>query len=119
MDLIANQGPEELIAFFDLETVPSGNQGWVIVEFGAILVCPRRLVPVGEPYSTLIRPSRKALVDNFCDRTNGITRQAIATAPRFTDVADVIYQILHGEQLNLNVLHVLLALHLIASLCNW
>ncbi|XP_031126573.1 protein NEN1-like [Ipomoea triloba] len=90
-------GAQELIAFFDLETVPIGEQGWAIVEFGAILVCPRTLVQVGEPYSTLIRPSRKSVVDNFSDRPNGITRRAIANAPRFTQVADDIYRILHGR----------------------
>nr|GLL24654.1 protein NEN1-like [Ipomoea trifida] len=94
MDLV---GAQELIAFFDLETVPIGEQDWEIVEFGAILVCPRRLVQVGEPYSTLIRPSREAVVDNFSDRPNGITRRAIANAPRFTQVADDIYRILHGR----------------------
>ncbi|XP_019153998.1 PREDICTED: protein NEN1-like [Ipomoea nil] len=99
MDLAAKQGPQdlELIAFFDLETVRTGEQEWEIVEFGAILVCPRTLVQVGEPYSTLIRPSRKDIVDNFSDRPNGITRQAIANAPSFTEVAGDIYGILHGR----------------------
>lgn len=86
------------IAFFDVETtVPSrAGQGHCLLEFGAILVCKRRLVEVG-CYSTLIRPANLSLISAVSIRCNGITREAVALAPTFAEVADSIYNILHGN----------------------
>uniref|UniRef100_A0ACD5TYR4 Uncharacterized protein n=1 Tax=Avena sativa TaxID=4498 RepID=A0ACD5TYR4_AVESA len=90
------RGPE--IAFFDLETsVPQrAGQGYALLEFGAILVCPRRLVEVAS-YATLVRPADLAVISAATVRCNGITRDAVATAPSFIDVADAVYHILHGR----------------------
>jgi DNA polymerase III epsilon subunit-like protein len=90
-------GPE--IAFFDVETsVPQrAGQGYALLEFGAILVCPRRLVEVA-CYATLVRPADLCVVSAASVRCNGITRDAVAAAPPFLAVADAVYDILHGEQ---------------------
>ena len=83
------------IVFFDVETTaPSAAGRWWLLEFGAILVCPRKLVEVGS-YDTLIRPGdlSVAVTRRFTDV------EAIASAPPFKDVADKIFQILDGKQL--------------------
>ncbi|XP_051192482.1 protein NEN1 [Lolium perenne] len=89
-------GPE--IAFFDVETsVPQrAGQGYALLEFGAILVCPRRLVEVA-CYATLVRPADLCVVSAASVRCNGITRDAVAAAPPFLAVADAVYDILHGR----------------------
>ncbi|TVU31009.1 hypothetical protein EJB05_22672 [Eragrostis curvula] len=84
------------IAFFDVET--SAPERCALLEFGAILVCPRRLVDVSS-YATLVRPDDLDAVfpASWTGRSNGITRDAIAGAPPFRDVADNVYAILHGR----------------------
>ncbi|KAK9111096.1 hypothetical protein Scep_018615 [Stephania cephalantha] len=87
------------IVFFDLETtVPSrnGGQRFRVLEFGAIVVCPKKLVEL-ESYCTLIRPADLSMVSSTSARVNGITREAVATAPLFEDVADRIFDILNGR----------------------
>ncbi|KAG0494696.1 hypothetical protein HPP92_005690 [Vanilla planifolia] len=100
-----NEAYETLIAFFDVETtVPSsscnssggGGVGYFLLEFGAILVCPRRLVEV-DSFSTLVRPSDLNAISSLSVRCNGITRDSVASAPSFGDVADKIFSILHGK----------------------
>ncbi|KAF6175727.1 hypothetical protein GIB67_022729 [Kingdonia uniflora] len=89
---------ETEIVFFDLETtVPkrAGERFWVL-EFGAIVVCPRKLVEL-ENYCTLIRPRDLSVVSVRSGRSDGITRPAVATAPVFEDVADRIFEILDGR----------------------
>lgn len=90
------------IAFFDVETsVPGrggGGNGFSLLEFGAIVLCPRRLVEVAS-YSTLIRPADLGVISTASVRCNGITRDAVATAPYFRDVADNVFNVLHGEKL--------------------
>ncbi|KAF6171786.1 hypothetical protein GIB67_007307 [Kingdonia uniflora] len=86
------------IAFFDVETsVPSRvGQGFALLEFGSILVCPQKLVEI-HSYSTLVRPTDLSVVSVASVRCNGITRDAVAAAPSFADVADKVFDILNGR----------------------
>ncbi|OMP02825.1 Exonuclease [Corchorus capsularis] len=86
------------ICFFDLETtVPSRRgQGYAILEFGAILVCPKRLVELNS-YSTLVQPDDLSSISVASERCNGITRADVAKAPSFSQVADIIHDFLHGR----------------------
>jgi hypothetical protein len=80
------------IVFLDVETTAPTSAGrWWLLEFGAILVCPRKLVEVGS-YDTLIRPGDLSAVSRRF--TDGV--EAIASAPPFKDVADKIFGILDG-----------------------
>ncbi|KAJ4959715.1 hypothetical protein NE237_019625 [Protea cynaroides] len=86
------------IVFFDVETtIPfRAGQAFAILEFGAILVCPRKLVEL-ESYSTLVKPADLSSVSTKSVRCNGITRDAVASAPTFREVADKIFDLLHGR----------------------
>lgn len=92
-----NESAKEIV-FFDLETtVPnkSGQRFWVL-EFGAIVVCPRKLVEL-ESYCTLIKPTDLSAVAIRSGRCDGITRESVANAPSFEDVSDKIFSILDGR----------------------
>ncbi|KAK4371737.1 hypothetical protein RND71_007121 [Anisodus tanguticus] len=95
MEMIID-GQQDSIVFFDVETTHR-YQGRILFEFGSIFVCPRRLIELdGHTYSTLIRPD--PFLDTFPDLSyKGITREDLASAPHFSQVADKIYQILHGR----------------------
>lgn len=86
------------IAFFDLETtVPTRpGQGFAILEFGSILVCPRKLVEL-ESYETLVKPHDLSLISTLSVRANGIAADAVVSAPSFSDIADKVFDILHGN----------------------
>ncbi|KAL2322040.1 hypothetical protein Fmac_026419 [Flemingia macrophylla] len=86
------------IVFFDVETsVPTRpGQRFAILEFGAILVCPRRLTELRN-YSTLVRPADLAVISPLSERCNGITADAVSTAPTFADIAPLVYDLLHGR----------------------
>ncbi|KAF5796834.1 putative ribonuclease H-like superfamily, exonuclease, RNase T/DNA polymerase III [Helianthus annuus] len=86
------------IAFFDLETtVPTRpGQGFAILEFGSILVCPRKIIEL-ESYETLVRPHDLSLITTLSVRANGITADDVASAPTFSDVADKVFDMLHGR----------------------
>ncbi|XP_022728169.1 protein NEN1-like [Durio zibethinus] len=86
------------ICFFDLETTVPGRhrQGFAIIEFGAILVCPKRLVEL-KSYSSLVRPDDLSSISSASERGNGITRDAIAVAPSFSEIADTVHDFLHGR----------------------
>lgn len=85
------------IAFFDVETtIPTRpGQGFAILEFGAILVCPRKLVEL-RSYSTLVRPADLSHISTLSVRCNGITKETVVSAPTFADIADIVYDLLHG-----------------------
>uniref|UniRef100_A0A7N0VF82 Exonuclease domain-containing protein n=1 Tax=Kalanchoe fedtschenkoi TaxID=63787 RepID=A0A7N0VF82_KALFE len=83
------------IVFFDLETTRP-DQGRALLEFGAILVCPRTLA-VLDWYVTLIRPEDPSIINSLRDRPNGISRDSVASAPSFREVADRVYDILDGR----------------------
>lgn len=94
---MAAPNPPQMV-FFDLETtVPNkmGQRFWVL-EFGAIIVCPRKLVEL-DSYCTLIKPRDLSAVGAKSGRPHGITRQAVATAPPLEEVADEIFKILDGR----------------------
>ncbi|KAH7851868.1 hypothetical protein Vadar_017583 [Vaccinium darrowii] len=93
-----NQTPSTEIVFFDLETtVPNRTrQKFVVLEFGAIVVCPRKLVEL-ESYCTLIRPRDLSAVALRSSRCDGITREGVKDAPFFEDVAEKIFGILNGR----------------------
>lgn len=91
------------IVFFDVETtIPTRTgQKYALLEFGAILVCPRKLVEQ-HSYSTLVRPSDLSLISTLSVRCNGITRDAVTSAPSFADIADKVFDVLHGYLLSLH-----------------
>lgn len=86
------------IAFFDVETtIPTrSGQAFALLEFGGILVCPRKLIEL-ESYSTLIRPADLSLITQRSVLCNGISKDGVVSAPAFEDVADKIYHFLHGR----------------------
>ncbi|CAA0823584.1 Bifunctional aspartate aminotransferase and glutamate/aspartate-prephenate aminotransferase [Striga hermonthica] len=72
------------------------GQKFCVLEFGAIIVCPKKLVEL-ESYCTLIRPHDLSIVPVRSGRTQGITREAIARSPSFDEVADKIFDMLDGR----------------------
>lgn len=86
------------IVFFDLETTVPKKTGekFRVLEFGAIVVCPRKLLEL-ESFSTLIRPGDLSAVGLKSGRSDGITRHKVADAPSFDEVADNIFRILDGR----------------------
>ncbi|KAK1293995.1 hypothetical protein QJS10_CPA16g01347 [Acorus calamus] len=87
------------IVFFDVETtvpVGPGKKRFHMVEFGAVVLCPRRLIEI-ESYSTLIRPEDLSTVAVASGRSDGITREVVSSAPKFEQVADRIFGILNGR----------------------
>ncbi|MFS7928024.1 putative ribonuclease H-like superfamily, exonuclease, RNase T/DNA polymerase III [Helianthus anomalus] len=86
------------VVFFDLETnVPKNpTQKFWILEFGAMVVCPRKLVEI-ESYCTLIRPGDLSAVGVNPARCHGISRGTVLEAPSFEEVADKIFKILDGR----------------------
>ncbi|CAH8304375.1 unnamed protein product [Eruca vesicaria subsp. sativa] len=89
--------PNEIV-FFDLETnVPNKTgQHFHILEFGAIIVCPRKLVEL-ESFTTLIQPKDLSVASLRSSRSDGITRAKVTDAPSFEDVAEKIYGLLNGR----------------------
>lgn len=96
------------IVFFDVETsVPTRTgQGFALLEFGAILVCPKTLTELRN-YSTLVRPANLSVISPLSERCNGITAAAVSAAPSFADIAHLVYDLLHGF---LSFLHLSLSL---------
>lgn len=96
---MATEAKEEMV-FFDVETAaapsPSDADGrWWLLEFGAILVCPRRLVELSS-YSTLIRPGDLSAVSKRFAGDLSLSA-AFRAAPAFADVADDIFRLLDGR----------------------
>ncbi|KAI3454700.1 hypothetical protein Pfo_011363 [Paulownia fortunei] len=96
--MVVTRDDRSEIAFFDVETtVPiRPGQGFAILEFGAILVCPRKLVEL-RSYSTLVRPADLSHITSLSVRCNGITKDAVVSAPNFANIADAVYDLLHGR----------------------
>ncbi|GAV89203.1 RNase_T domain-containing protein [Cephalotus follicularis] len=91
------EGAAEIV-FFDLETTVPSRAGdrFLVLEFGAIVVCPQKLIEL-KSYNTLIRPKDLSVVTLRSSRCEGITREAVANAPAFEEVADKIFSILNGR----------------------
>lgn len=89
--------PNEII-FFDLETTVPNKPGqhFHILEFGAIIVCPRKLEELSS-FTTLIQPKDLSVVSLRSSRSDGITRAKVKDAPSFEDVAEKIYGLLNGR----------------------
>ncbi|KAF8093145.1 hypothetical protein N665_0389s0009 [Sinapis alba] len=89
--------PNEIV-FFDIETnVPNKTgQHFHILEFGAIIVCPRKLEEL-ESFTTLIQPKDLSVASLRSSRSDGITRAKVTDAPSFEDVAEKIYGLLNGR----------------------
>lgn len=86
------------IVFFDLETtIPTRNgQPYAILEFGSILVCPKKLTEL-ESYETLVRPLDMSLITARSVQVNGISAEDVVAKPMFSEIADKVYSILHGK----------------------
>nr|GMC91000.1 Protein NEN4 [Ipomoea batatas]GME21093.1 Protein NEN4 [Ipomoea batatas] len=86
------------IVFFDLETTVPNKTGqrFQVLEFGAMVICPRRLSEL-ESFCTLIRPGDLSAVSERSGRPEGITRGAVSDAPPFEEVADRIFGIMDGR----------------------
>lgn len=85
------------VVFFDVETtIPTRpGQGYAILEFAVVLLCPRKLTEL-HSYSSLVRPANVSLITPLSERCNGISRHDVASAPTFADIADTVYHLLHG-----------------------
>ncbi|KAM7269208.1 hypothetical protein ACFE04_024705 [Oxalis oulophora] len=92
-----NDGREQ-IAFFDVETtIPyRQGQGYSILEFASVLVCPRKLEEL-DCYSTLVKPLPNHPITTKSIQCNAITKDAVANAPSFADIADKVYDLLQGR----------------------
>ncbi|CAN8256920.1 unnamed protein product [Cochlearia groenlandica] len=85
------------IVFFDVETtVPKRGERFAILEFGSILVCPKKLLEL-RSYTTLVQPLDSSLISSLSVRCNGIKRDDVVLAPLFSEIADTVYDILHGR----------------------
>jgi DNA polymerase III epsilon subunit-like protein len=83
------------MVFFDVETTAaSADEGQrSVLEFGAIVVCPRRLVEV-DSYHTVIRPGDMSAVSK---RFAAMVDVDVASAPSFDQVAERIFGVLDGR----------------------
>ncbi|XP_076922901.1 protein NEN2-like [Bidens hawaiensis] len=86
------------IVFFDLETtIPTRTgQPYAILEFGAILICPKKLTEL-DSYDTLVRPLDLSLITPSSVNANGITANDVVSSPTFAEIADKVYDVLHGR----------------------
>ncbi|ESQ31799.1 hypothetical protein EUTSA_v10004100mg [Eutrema salsugineum] len=86
------------IAFFDVETtIPfRPGQKYEILEFGSILVCPKKLVELRN-YSSLVRPANLSNITPKSVNCNGIKQEDVKSERMFADIADEVYDILQGR----------------------
>ncbi|KAH9295310.1 hypothetical protein KI387_038898 [Taxus chinensis] len=72
------------------------GQKFVLLEFGAILVCPRKLVEINN-YCTLIKPADCSVITENSVKCNGISKHCVENAPKFEQIAHTVYDLLHGR----------------------
>ncbi|CAJ2664589.1 unnamed protein product [Trifolium pratense] len=97
MDSLPLSDDRSEIVFFDVETtIPEQGQPFAILEFGAILVCPRKLTELRN-YTSLVRPADLSLISEKSKQCNGISQEAVKNAPTFADIAPAVYNLLHGR----------------------
>ncbi|KAF3564139.1 hypothetical protein DY000_02019586 [Brassica cretica] len=87
--------PEQRVPDF-IKAVPKQGERFAILEFGSILVCPKKLSEL-RSYTTLVQPADLSLISTLSVRCNGISRHDVVLAPLFSDIADTVYDILHGR----------------------
>ncbi|MCH82086.1 ribonuclease H superfamily polynucleotidyl transferase [Trifolium medium] len=98
MDSLPLSDDQSEIVFFDVETTIPTQKGqrFAILEFGAILVCPRKLTELRN-YTSLVRPADLSLISPKSEECNGINAEAVFNAPTFADIAPAVYDLLHGR----------------------
>lgn len=93
----SKQMEDTALVIFDLEvTFPRKGCKPLILEFGCIHVHPQGLYEL-EVYSTLVKPITLSAVTQKSVSINGITQSMVADARSFSEVADTIYEQLHGK----------------------
>ncbi|XP_048138064.1 protein NEN3-like isoform X2 [Rhodamnia argentea] len=82
------------LVIFDVETVIETE---AIIEFGAIIICPRTL-DEKEYFSSLVLPQHDWEFAEFEERRNGLDREDIISSNiSFSDIAHTVYDMLHGR----------------------
>jgi DNA polymerase III subunit epsilon len=79
------------VVYVDIETTGGSARASRVLEVAAIRVEPDGVV---REYSTLINPDTR--IPNTITRITGITESDIIGAPKFTDVADELYELMQG-----------------------
>lgn len=81
-----------MFAVIDLETTGGNPNSERIIEIGIVLHDGKH--KIGE-YTTLINPEKE--ISGFISTFTGITNAMVKNAPRFSDVADTILELLEGK----------------------
>ncbi|GAQ79758.1 Polynucleotidyl transferase [Klebsormidium nitens] len=94
---MAGEAPLQ-IAFLDVETTIPSKKGeqYELLEFAAVVLAAEGFYEVFS-FSTLVRPADLTLITPKSVACNGITGEKCEGAPRFAEVAEQIYRILHGR----------------------
>lgn len=81
-----------MFAVIDLETTGGNHNSERIIEIGIVLHDGK--IKIGE-YTTLINPEKE--ISAFISTFTGITNSMVKNAPKFSDVADTILELLEGK----------------------
>lgn len=81
-----------MFAVIDLETTGGNHNSERIIEIGIVLHDGK--IKIGE-YTTLINPQKE--ISAFISTFTGITNSMVKNAPKFSDVADTILELLEGK----------------------
>src|SRR5690554_1516234 len=83
--------PASGLAFVDIETTGGPAQCASITEVAVIQADEAGV----REWSTLVRPESR--IPKHIERLTGISNEMVATAPRFEDIADELFDRLHGR----------------------